>query len=57
LHLQEAYQYLGWSKNSLPVAEKLSKNVLSLPIHTEMNEEMLGYICENLSNVLASLQR
>jgi dTDP-4-amino-4,6-dideoxygalactose transaminase len=53
LHLQEAYQYLGWSKNSLPVAEKLSKNVLSLPIHTEMNEEMLGYICENLTTILA----
>lgn len=46
LHLQEAYAYLAWKKGSLPIAEKLSENVLSLPIHTEMNEEMLGYICE-----------
>lgn len=52
LHLQEAYQYLAWKKDSLPVAEKLSQNVLSLPIHTEMNEEMLGYICENLNEFL-----
>jgi UDP-2-acetamido-2-deoxy-ribo-hexuluronate aminotransferase len=53
LHLQEAYQYLGWKKGTLPIAEKLSENVLSLPIHTEMNEEMLNYICENLIQILA----
>ncbi len=54
LHLQEAYQYLGWKKSTLPIAEKLSENVLSLPIHTEMSEEMLGYICENLREILAN---
>lgn len=52
LHLQEAYAYLGWKKGTLPIAEKLSENVLSLPIHTEMSEEMLGYICEDLSGFL-----
>jgi UDP-2-acetamido-2-deoxy-ribo-hexuluronate aminotransferase len=46
LHLQEAYKYLNWQEETLPIAEKLSQNVLSLPIHTEMNEEMLSYICQ-----------
>jgi len=48
LHLQEAYKYLGWQASSLPTAEKLSEKVLSLPIHTEMNSEMLAYICESM---------
>ena len=46
LHLQEAYAYVGKAQGSLPTAEHLSKNVLSLPIHTEMNNDMLQYICE-----------
>ena len=52
LHLQEAYQYLGCKKGSLPIAEELSQKVLSLPMHTEMNTEMLNYICESVINSL-----
>ncbi len=52
LHLQEAYAYLAWGQGTLPVAEKLSQNVLSLPIHTEMTEEMLHYICMSLKEIL-----
>ena len=46
LHLQKAYQQEGFGEGSFPVAEKLSKTVLSLPIHTEMAEDELLYICE-----------
>jgi dTDP-4-amino-4,6-dideoxygalactose transaminase len=44
LHLQEAYQYLGYRKGDFPVTEKLSEQVLSLPMHTELTEEQLDYI-------------
>lgn len=44
LHLQEAYQYLGYRKGDFPVSEKLSEQVLSLPMHTELTEEQLQYI-------------
>jgi UDP-2-acetamido-2-deoxy-ribo-hexuluronate aminotransferase len=44
LHLQEAYQYLGYKKGDFPVSEKLSEQVLSLPMHTELTEEQLNYI-------------
>lgn len=50
LHLQEAYAYVGKAQGSLPVAEELSKKVLSLLIHTEMNEKMLQYICEAVAS-------
>ena len=33
---------------SLPATEKLCESVLSLPIHTEMNEELLSFIAGNV---------
>jgi UDP-2-acetamido-2-deoxy-ribo-hexuluronate aminotransferase len=46
LHLQKAHRKPGFEEGSFPVTELLSKTVLSLPIHTEMNEEQLAYICK-----------
>lgn len=45
LHLQKAYQQPGVTRGSFPITEKLSKTVLSLPIHTKMNAQQLEYIC------------
>jgi UDP-2-acetamido-2-deoxy-ribo-hexuluronate aminotransferase len=45
LHLQKAYRQPGIDRGSFPVTEKLSKTVLSLPVHTEMSEDQLNYIC------------
>lgn len=50
LHLQKAYQQPGVERGAFPVTEKLSKTVLSLPIHTEMDEEQLSYICTIIRN-------
>lgn len=44
LHLQEAYQYLGYKKGDFPVAEELSEQVLSLPMHTELTEAELNFV-------------
>ena len=44
LHLQEAYSYLGYKKGDFPVSEKLSEQVLSLPMHTELTVDQLDYI-------------
>jgi len=52
IHLQKAYQNTQYKKNDFPVAEKLSKTVISLPMHTELNDEQLNYITENLLNIL-----
>ncbi len=45
LHLQKAYKQPGIERGAFPITEKLSKTVLSLPIHTEMKAEQLDYIC------------
>jgi dTDP-4-amino-4,6-dideoxygalactose transaminase len=44
LHLQKAYRDLGYGPGDMPVSEKLCGRVLSLPMHTEMDEEQLSYI-------------
>jgi len=46
LHLQKAYRQRDFEEGSFPVTEKLSKTILSLPIHTEMTEDELSYICQ-----------
>ena len=44
LHLQKAYQHLGYAAGSFPVTERLCHSVLSLPMHTELDEEQLQHI-------------
>jgi dTDP-4-amino-4,6-dideoxygalactose transaminase len=44
LHLQEAYRYLGYRENDFPVTSSLCNEVLSLPMHPDMEESQLEYI-------------
>lgn len=39
LHLQEALKFLGYKENDFPVAERISSQVLSLPIYPELDED------------------
>ncbi|MFM7022076.1 MAG: DegT/DnrJ/EryC1/StrS family aminotransferase [Flavobacteriales bacterium] len=46
LHKQEVFKEM---KNlTLPVTEKLAETVLSLPMHTELTESQLNYICATI---------
>ena len=49
-HLQPAYHFLGYQEGDLPVSEQHSKEVLSLPMHTELSEDQLQYICQTIVN-------
>jgi UDP-2-acetamido-2-deoxy-ribo-hexuluronate aminotransferase len=48
LHLQEAYRSLGYNENDFPVTRKLCKEVLSLPMHPDMEQEQLAFIIDNI---------
>ncbi|HPK85869.1 MAG TPA: DegT/DnrJ/EryC1/StrS family aminotransferase, partial [Bacteroidales bacterium] len=43
-HMQKAYLHLGYRPDDFPVSAKLSGEVLSLPMHTELDDEQLAYI-------------
>ncbi len=48
LHKQEAYRFLGYKDDEFPVTADLCNEVLSLPIHSEMDQEQLDYIALNV---------
>lgn len=48
LHLQEAYRYLGYSETDFPVTRKLCSEVLSLPMHPELEHDQLEYITKSV---------
>jgi len=48
LHLQPAYQYLGYKRGDFPVAEKLAGAILSLPLWPEITESEIQYVCESI---------
>jgi UDP-2-acetamido-2-deoxy-ribo-hexuluronate aminotransferase len=50
VHLQRAYTYLGYKKGDFPVSEELCQEVISLPMHTEMEEEQQLYIIESINS-------
>ncbi len=51
LYQQEAYKTSAAHPGfSLPVTEMLCRSVISLPMHTEMDDAMLDYICQSVKS-------
>lgn len=48
LHLQKAYLDPRYKEGDFPVTEKLCASVVSLPMHTELDEESLNYITSSV---------
>jgi UDP-2-acetamido-2-deoxy-ribo-hexuluronate aminotransferase len=50
LHLQNAFRRPGIGEGAFPVTENLSKVVISLPIHTEMSDDQVQFICNRVKD-------
>jgi dTDP-4-amino-4,6-dideoxygalactose transaminase len=48
LHLQPAYDYLDYDKGDFPVSEKVSDEILSLPMWPEIREGQIKTVIENI---------
>ena len=48
LHLQKAYQYLGYRQGDLPICEKVTAEVLSLPMYPHLTHPQQEYVVEKL---------
>lgn len=50
IHMQGAYKDLNIKEKSLPIAEKISSEVLSIPMYYGITEEEIAYIAEKINN-------
>ena len=53
MHLQDAYSDLGLKEGDLPIAEEISKTVLSIPMYYGMTKEQISYVID----IINSFQR
>ncbi len=51
LHLQKALKFLGYREGDFPLAERASREVLSLPIYPELEESAIEKIAETIKEV------
>lgn len=50
MHLQKAYEELDLKKGSLPICEKISEEVISLPMWYGMKDEEINYVIDIINN-------
>ena len=48
VHLQEAYGFLGYGRDSLPVTEEWAEQCLSLPMYPGLTDEQVGQAAQGL---------
>ncbi|MBS1992546.1 MAG: DegT/DnrJ/EryC1/StrS family aminotransferase [Cyanobacteria bacterium SZAS LIN-3] len=55
LHLQTAFQHLGYKLGDFPISEHLSREVLSLPMYPELSDEDVDYVSTCINNAMAAI--
>ena len=54
LHLQECFAYLGYKEGDFPIAEKVSKEILSLPMNPYIEMQEMDFISTKVIELLQS---
>lgn len=52
LHMQNCFKYLNIPYGAYPVSEKISQEVISLPMNPFVSEEEIKYIADKIRNIL-----
>lgn len=53
IHLQPAYQHLGYQKGSFPITEQAAERIISLPMYAELSADMVSYVVEKTIGFLS----
>ena len=56
LHLQKAFEYLGYRAGQMPMAEKASEEVLSLPVFPELTDAHQDLIMQAIEDFYSSVK-
>ncbi|MFA6378998.1 MAG: DegT/DnrJ/EryC1/StrS family aminotransferase [Candidatus Omnitrophota bacterium] len=52
LHLQKAYEELGYKKGDFPVSEKVASEILSIPMFPHITNKQIEYVCKTLKDIV-----
>ena len=50
IHLQNAYQSLGYSQGDFPITEEYASSILSLPMFAELHDDQITHVVDHLIN-------
>jgi dTDP-4-amino-4,6-dideoxygalactose transaminase len=50
LHLQPCFAYLGYKEGDFPVAERVCKEILALPMYPELTDDEVDYVCDAIAS-------
>lgn len=53
MHLQKCFEDLGYKQGAFPVSEACANDSLALPVHSDLPESDLSYVCECISEFYA----
>lgn len=52
-HLQKAYAHLNYKQGDYPIAERIAKEILSLPMFPGITNEQIEYVCNSIKEYYA----
>jgi dTDP-4-amino-4,6-dideoxygalactose transaminase len=52
IHMQKAYESLGYREGDFPVTETSAKRILSLPMYAELTPEMIEYTAQTIKDLI-----
>lgn len=53
IHLQQCIADLGYTEGSLPVTERITKEILSLPMYAELTDDQISYIVSTIKEFIS----
>lgn len=51
LHLQPCFRELGYAEGDFPVAERMAREILSLPMYPQIRDDQLTYVVEQVNRL------
>jgi dTDP-4-amino-4,6-dideoxygalactose transaminase len=54
IHLQKAYEFLGYAKGSFPIAERCARECLSLPMFPELTTEQIESVATEIKALMTA---
>jgi dTDP-4-amino-4,6-dideoxygalactose transaminase len=54
LHMQKAYEHLGYKEGDFPITERVAKRLLSLPMYPELTRAQIRYVTDSILEFMKS---